>query len=397
MKKIFYILILLSAHTAFAQLYETQILDLNVDVSCAQNVSNYGDDFDLVVLTSGNSPRGYRGIETGQATEDGFPCMFTNQFDVNLSATQSLCNTLMESLGGCCTDWDVTFRIVPNNFQIITPDPGANNTVSSITLEASSGYDPLVYRWQFFHPTTNQWTLLPGQFQGLSTITFDAEDLFGASASSFYGVSIQYRLELCNGWIPSEFSTPYTYVFIKQSPQVVSVSTQQTSCSYSNDGSFTVTFNRPLDNGEQLTNLSLRWAGLDNILDTADDVPAYDAVATATYSGTTFTWPNQVDPGVYRLSYQSDNANTLEEYDPIVISSPSEVTFNASWTDVDCFGESTGSISINANGGVGNFEYRLNTNGWNSFSSVNSHLISNLNAGNYQVRVRDANGCTEQQ
>ncbi len=396
-KKIFITFLFLLGLCTQAQQYRHQFLDFDAQVSCAQNVTNYGDDFDIEILTIGNSPRGYKIIEIGQATEDGFECTDYNEFDVNLTASQSLCGSFTEAAGGCCTDWDFIFRIIPNNFQILTPDPGANNTVASITLEASPGYDPLVYRWQFFHPDTNQWTLLPAAFQGQSSITFDAADLFGASAANYYGVSIQYRLELCNGWVPDEFTTPYTYVFIKESPQVVSVNANPTTCSYSSDGEFTITFNRPLDAGEELTNLSLQWAGLDNILDTADDVPVFDAVASATYSGTTFTWPNPLDAGVYRIRYQSDSANTLEIYDPILITSPSAVNFNATWTDIDCFGENTGSISISANGGVGGFEYRLNSGSWNNFSGVNNHNESNLTAGNYAVRVRDANGCTERE
>ncbi len=387
MKKIYIILFFLAGMTAsFGQGYDIDFTDFQQSISCGQTTTNYGDDFNLTIITVGNSPRGYNVEEIGQATEDGQPCSSYDTFDVNLTASQSLCGSFFQSLGGCCTDWDVDFRIIPDsNFQILTPNPGAANAVGSITLEATSGYDPLVYRWQYFSPTTSQWTLLPAAFQGQSSITFDAQDLFGANASNFYGVSIQYRLELCNGWTPSVF--PYTYVFTQQSPGLQSIVPQDTSCSYSSDGGFTVNFDRALVTNEELTM---------NLRRNSPTGPLEDSLNNVTYTGTSYIWPGNLATGTYYLIYQSEPAGSLIQSGPIVIGSPGAVTFSATWTDVDCFGDNTGSIAISASGGVGSFEYRLDTGAWIPFDNSNSHTISNLSAGNYDVRVRDANSCTEQ-
>jgi outer membrane protein OmpA-like peptidoglycan-associated protein len=55
-------------------------------------------------------------------------------------------------------------------------------------------------------------------------------------------------------------------------------------------------------------------------------------------------------------------------------------------SDVNCFGDSTGAVSINVKGGVAPYSYK-----WSNGSSAED--ISTLKSGNYSVAVTDANGC----
>ena len=64
------------------------------------------------------------------------------------------------------------------------------------------------------------------------------------------------------------------------------------------------------------------------------------------------------------------------------------ITVNANPTNSDC-PEPTGSITVTATGGEGNFEYSLDGQ---SFQSAN--VFQNVAGGNYTVMARDANGCT---
>ncbi len=58
--------------------------------------------------------------------------------------------------------------------------------------------------------------------------------------------------------------------------------------------------------------------------------------------------------------------------------------------DVICFGDNTGSITVDASGGNGNFEYSVdNTN------FQNSSILTDLPAGDYTIFIRDPNGCSE--
>ncbi|HMU18376.1 MAG TPA: PKD domain-containing protein [Bacteroidia bacterium] len=71
------------------------------------------------------------------------------------------------------------------------------------------------------------------------------------------------------------------------------------------------------------------------------------------------------------------------------ISQPSAILTSTSVVNAIC-GSNNGAITITASGGVGTLQYSINSGG--SFQAVN--IFNNLGAGNYQVVVSDANGCT---
>lgn len=71
------------------------------------------------------------------------------------------------------------------------------------------------------------------------------------------------------------------------------------------------------------------------------------------------------------------------------ISQPSAILSSTSVVNAIC-GSNNGAITITASGGVGALQYSINNGG--SFQAVN--IFNNLGAGNYQVVVSDANGCT---
>jgi hypothetical protein len=64
------------------------------------------------------------------------------------------------------------------------------------------------------------------------------------------------------------------------------------------------------------------------------------------------------------------------------------ITGNATTTP-SCTGQSNGSITVTANGGVSPYEYQLNSSAFQS-----SNIFNNLAAASYTVTVKDANGCT---
>lgn len=83
------------------------------------------------------------------------------------------------------------------------------------------------------------------------------------------------------------------------------------------------------------------------------------------------------------------DANGCTDSDPILITEPTPLTFNSVINPVACFGENTGGIIVNANGGT--IPYLYSTDG-----GVQQTLFNNLeflSAGNYNVHVEDANGC----
>ena len=72
----------------------------------------------------------------------------------------------------------------------------------------------------------------------------------------------------------------------------------------------------------------------------------------------------------------------------LVINSSFTPTFATTYSGTTC-GNSTGSINATPNGGVGPYQYSLN----NGISYQSSNIFSGLAPGQYQLKVKDVNGC----
>lgn len=98
---------------------------------------------------------------------------------------------------------------------------------------------------------------------------------------------------------------------------------------------------------------------------------------------------NGLTAGVYTVEITDDNLCTDDQN--ITLTDPPVLTFNPTQTPLACFQNSTGSINIVPNGGTPPYEYSFD-NGATFGASPNHNFIA---AGNYDMVVRDFNGCTE--
>ena len=111
-----------------------------------------------------------------------------------------------------------------------------------------------------------------------------------------------------------------------------------------------------------------------------------------------FVWTNE-NAEIESITPSLENVNSQNYYltvedelncsltDSLFLDQAPELVVLASIIDVNCFGDSTGSISLNVSGGTGDYSYS-----WNLFPDNTSQLI-NLSAGDYSVTVLDENGC----
>ncbi|HEY9116385.1 MAG TPA: SprB repeat-containing protein, partial [Roseivirga sp.] len=118
------------------------------------------------------------------------------------------------------------------------------------------------------------------------------------------------------------------------------------------------------------------------------DLSVSGGVAPYTYSwsnGETSQDISGLAAGSYTVTITDNSGCTnVETY---IVGEPAVLTINAVVTDVACFGDATGIIQSNVNGGTGPYTYNWST------GAVTANL-SSLSAGNYNLTVTDANGCS---
>ncbi len=114
----------------------------------------------------------------------------------------------------------------------------------------------------------------------------------------------------------------------------------------------------------------------------------------------TFNWVNSqgvpisqfenlfgVGAGTYTVTVTDCNNCTLSETFTIT-GPPSALVPSVIPTATDCFGECSGQINASASGGLGPYQYMLNTGPW-----VNLGTFTDVCAGSHTVKTRDALGC----
>ncbi|MBK9399816.1 MAG: gliding motility-associated C-terminal domain-containing protein [Bacteroidetes bacterium] len=95
---------------------------------------------------------------------------------------------------------------------------------------------------------------------------------------------------------------------------------------------------------------------------------------------------NNINAGVYTLTVT--DANGCKATSSATITQPSAaLSLTASALPVNCFGQSTGSVSVNASGGTAPYTYL-----WSNGATTSS--LNNIPTGTYTVTVTDSKGCT---
>src|SRR5207244_1817326 len=96
--------------------------------------------------------------------------------------------------------------------------------------------------------------------------------------------------------------------------------------------------------------------------------------------------------GNYTITVKDANGCTTTQ--PVTITQPAAALGSSisSQTNVSCFGNSTGSVTVAASGGTTPYTYAID-----SVTFGNIGTFSNLGAGSYTITVKDANGCTTTQ
>lgn len=130
-----------------------------------------------------------------------------------------------------------------------------------------------------------------------------------------------------------------------------------------------------------------------NILCNGAGTGAISALATGGAGSYSYTWgggittANRTGLSAGSYSVTVTDANTCSAVANANITEPPVLSMNASITNVNCNGASTGAIDITVTGGATGYTYIWN----NNFTTQD---IAGVNAGVYAITVTDANGCS---
>jgi len=283
--------------------------------------------------------------------------------------------------------------------------PLDNTTCGTIQINATIDHPTDAYNWQF-QALTDDWDDVPIQ-QGQDNLTISLEDLYGANANLYLNTPVRFRIHNQYGDYDSNIVS-YTYTdcspgLVQDPPTPI-----PPKCSNSNDGSVNVQFDRPLASNERML-LYTEVQLTDNSWDYYNGTnPQYLTSAEInTGNNNTYIWETNLPPGNYRLRYVSkydttgaidptpdpNNPNSDEQSQEFLIIAPDPVTFSSSKTDILCYNNNDGSITINAQGGSGTaFQYSIdNGTNWQS-----ANTFTNLSAATYNLLARDGKGCVSE-
>ncbi|MFH2141781.1 MAG: gliding motility-associated C-terminal domain-containing protein [Bacteroidota bacterium] len=96
---------------------------------------------------------------------------------------------------------------------------------------------------------------------------------------------------------------------------------------------------------------------------------------------------NGLCAGTYDITITDGNGCTKDT--SIIVTQPDEIFFNGIHTDVTCFGDCDGSITLNPSGGIPPYSYT-----WSPAVSIGP-IANGLCAGTYGITITDGNGCTK--
>src|SRR6056300_1378850 len=226
-------------------------------------------------------------------------------------------------------------------------DPASFTSCSS----ASGGTGSYTYEWESSTNSGSTWSAISSS----NSTTYDVPS--GLTQTT------QYRRKVSDG-SNTAYSNTLT-VTVNANPNSSGVSVTNVSCNGGTDGSADIT----VTGGT--SPYTYAWSGPSSYSSTSEDI-------------------NTLSAGTYSVTVTDANSCTSSNTN-VVVTEPTALTLsNGSQTNVDCNGNSTGSVTVSAAGGTSPYEYKI---GMGSYGT--SATFSSLSAGSYTVTAKDANGCTQ--
>lgn len=291
--------------------------------------------------------------------------------------------------------------------------PGCN-VLGSINVNASGGSGPYNYIWNPAQSpgTTSLTNLTGGSYRVTVTDSKNCIDTFAITLNTQGALAVTSAISKpisCPGKndaklkaTPSGGTAPYTYEWKNSSGQTLSLTDSLVNIG---PGVYSVQVNdKDGCKSRPDTIIVSNPVSFTTIKGTSVPARCYlsnDGIATIMVAGGntgyTFEWQRlgntqilgrdtmlRDSAGTYIV--KSINASGCSVTDTLIITAPAAINVNPTVIQPKC--DTLGTISLNPTGGVPGYKYI-----WNTAAIDTLNNIKNLDSGNYQVTVTDANGC----
>lgn len=374
------------------------VQETHTDVNC------YGDSTGTITLnvSGGTGPNYTYAWSPNVATGNIASMLKAGSYTITVTDQATCTSTITVNITE--PSQALTLNVAPTNITCF----GQNN--GSITLNVTGGTPGYTYGWS---PNVSSGSSATGLSAGSYTITIT--DTKGCSVVPSITISepsqpltlatAQTNLtcyQSANGVASVSVSGgtfPYTYAW---SPNVSTTN----SASGLAAGSYTVTVtdnngctNSSNFNLAEPAELTASETHVD-VLCNGDATGSITITANGGTPGYTYTWnPNiastnaatGLTAGTYAVTVS--DANGCSVLSGATITEPGALSITLSATAANCYGESTGTITAQASGGVSPYGFSASNDGIN-FISSSTGQFTGLAAGNYTVLMVDQNTCT---
>jgi gliding motility-associated-like protein len=279
-------------------------------------------------------------------------------------------------------------------------------STGAINITPSGGTPGYLYQWSNGATTQDLGTIPAGNYSvivtdanGCTNSLYSATVTQPAAAMSVNGVTTNV---LCFGGnsgtiniTPAGGTPGYTYLWSN------GATTQDINSLPVGNYSVMITDANGCTNSSYSANITQPVAALTvngvstNVLCFGGNTGAVNITPAGGTPGYTYAWSNgaitqdinSLTSGNYNVTVTDANGCTNNSFSANITQPAAALTVNGISTNVLCFGGNTGSININPMGGTPGYTYA-----WSNGSTTQD--LGSLSAGNYNVTVTDANGCT---
>ncbi|WP_254519241.1 T9SS type A sorting domain-containing protein [Aquimarina sp. Aq78] len=281
--------------------------------------------------------------------------------------------------------------------------------ISSVSIPPQVSQDPICYRenaeidvrstcdnlivdkWYYTLPGESE-QYLSGH-DGESVLNFNLSELTD-TPRNYLGPPIRLRAEY-KSYPNAEVRT---VTFLNCSPELTSPPTIiNPTCSDNNNGSFTVTFDRELDDTKQeKMNLQV-YRQVGSIFDGYES----KVLTKSDFTIASYTWePKNLPSGTYKLFWQTKSNNegfddistvpdAYDQSNPFTLTAPPALSVSGTSSPVQCFGGNDGSITVLPNGGTPPYQYSIVGSNVEPVGT----LFDGLTTGDYTILIKDKNSC----